>query len=177
MITDAAVWCRVPQPELWCWLLNRVSSEFAGLWGELRHILSKVLFSTNAEHSRQNVTFKAYFRQDIFQFAQMKGWGHTRSRAPRDVVAVIRSQMLPKRFWHAFWADHLLTKHSGSMLTETVGVTTEDWQMWSIWHELQSCSPLSSILIFHSVDKMASFDHCVILVKGHLDEDGDMIEG
>lgn len=36
-----------------------------------------VVFSTNTEHSRQNVSLKAYFGQDGFQFAQMDGWGHT----------------------------------------------------------------------------------------------------
>lgn len=115
MTTDAAVWCRAPQLELWCWLLSRVSSDFAAGGGELRRILYKVhsLSFTNAEHSRHNVTLKAYFGQDVFPFTQMEGWGQTRSTSPQDVVTVIWS------FRHILWADHLLSKHSGSVLTKS----------------------------------------------------------
>lgn len=61
----------------------------------------------------------------------MEGWGHMWSRARRDVIP---SQMLPKRFWHVLWVDHLLSKHTGSVLTQSEGVR-EDWWMTSSWLE------------------------------------------
>lgn len=98
----------------------------------------------------------------------MEGWSQLWSRARRDVIP---SQMLPKRFWHVLWVDHLLSKHTGSVLTQSEGVR-EDWWMTSSWLEFGILQALSSTLIFHLVHKMASFDHCVILVKG-----GGVIEG
>lgn len=134
------------------------------MWGEFRHILSKVLFSTNA-------VYKTWLLKPILnRFSNSHRWKDEVTCGPEHV---------------GMWSHLRCFQSVSDMYSEwtTCYPSTQKaywhslkgWGRIDEWHQaglnLESCKPLSSTLIFHLVHKIASFDHCVILVKV-----GDVIE-